>query len=132
RNLKQVFKEPYKNVVVPILKWQLSKELNRLHELSGSENPTVDWNLEEDDSQLAQIIRHLNGNLGVGESILYTERASPSVMGSIGTSIMGTPVHLSISGGVDMVDIRRIQIYRKDSNTFQIYDDFGHGKGWSM
>lgn len=132
RDLKQVFKEPYKNVVVPVLKWQLSKELNRLHELRSSENPQVDWSLEEDDSQLAQIIRHLNDNLGVGESILYTERASPSVMGSMGTSLMGTPVHLSISGGVDMVDIRRIQIYRKDKSTFQIYDDFGHGQGWSV
>src|SRR5690606_33132108 len=132
RNLKQVFKEPYKNVVVPIIKLQLRKQLDRLHDVGASENPGVDWNLDEDNSELAQIIKHLNEHLGVGESILYTERASPALSGSMSTSLMGTPVHLSISGSVDAIDIRRIQIYRKDQSTFQIYDDFGHGRGWSI
>ena len=131
-NLKQVFKEPYKNIVVPIIKWQLSKHLNRIRDIGNSENPNVDWNLDDDNSELAKIIRHLNSNLGVGESILYTIRANPTLSASIGTSIMQTPVHLSLSGSVDSVDIRRIQIYRKDQNTLQIYDDFGHGKGWSI
>lgn len=132
RNLKQVFKEPYKNVVVPIIKLQLRKHLDNLHSLSDSTNPNVDWSLDEDNSELAQIIGHLNSNLGIGESILYTERVSPALMGSVSTSLMNTPVHLSLSGGVEMTDIRRIQIYRKDKNTLQIYDDFGHGKGWSI
>lgn len=132
RGLKQVFKEPYKNIVVPLIKWQMSKELDRIHNLRDSQDPNTDWNLDDDDSQLAQIVRHLNENLGVGESILYTERAAPSLAASMSTSLMGTPVHFSLSGSADMLDIRRIQIYRKDNKTLQIYDDLGHGEGWSV
>tara|TARA_R110000868_G_scaffold259437_2_gene517684 strand:+ start:1201 stop:4317 length:3117 start_codon:yes stop_codon:yes gene_type:complete len=132
RDLKQVFKEPYKNVVVPLIKWQMSKELDRIHALRDSQDPNTDWSLENDDSELAKIVRHLNSNLGVGESILYTERASPSIGASMGTSLMGTPIHFSLSGSADIVDLRRIQIYKKDNKTLQIYDDLGHGEGWSV
>ena len=132
RDLKQVFKEPYKNVVVPLIKWQMSKELDRIHALRDSQDPNTDWSLENDDSELAKIVSHLNSNLGVGESILYTERASPSIGASMGTSLMGTPIHFSLSGSADIVDLRRIQIYKKDNKTLQIYDDLGHGEGWSL
>ncbi|PIQ56076.1 MAG: hypothetical protein COW01_05465 [Bdellovibrionales bacterium CG12_big_fil_rev_8_21_14_0_65_38_15] len=132
RSLKNVFKEPYKNIVVPLIKWQMSKKLDELADLRNSENPNQDWSLDEDDSELAQIVKHLNENLGVGESVLYTERVMPTIGASLGASLMGTPVHLSLSGSADVVDIRRIQIYKKDKKTLQIYDDLGHGQGWSL
>lgn len=131
-SLKNAFKEPYKNVIVPILKHQLSKELDRLHDLKNSDNPNVDWNLQEENTPLANIIAHLNKKLGVGESIIMSEKMNPSIVGSLGTTLMGTPVHLSLSGGVDYVQIRRIQIYRKSANVFQVYDDIGNGTGWSL
>lgn len=130
--LKQVFQEPYQNIVVPLIKWQLAKRIKRLSELGNSENPQVDWNLDEDNSALAEIVRHINEKLGVGESIIYTERITGSAGASGGTTIMGTPLHLSVSGSVDDVTIRRIQIYRKSKNILQVYDDFGNGKGWSV
>lgn len=133
RNLKQVFEEPYKNVVVPLMKWQLTKELNRLHELSESEDPTVDWSLKDDNSALSKVIGHINNNLGVGESLLYVERVNPLLGGSASASaFMGMPVGVKLSGSVDSVDVRRVQIYRKNAKTIQIYDDIGHGRGWSI
>src|SRR5690606_6954817 len=33
---------------------------------------------------------------------------------------------------LEAVDIRRIQVYKKDNKTLQIYDDLGHGAGWSI
>lgn len=131
-SLKNAFKEPYKNVIVPILKLQFAKELDKLQDLKNSDNPNVDWNLQEEDTPLANIIAHLNNKLGVGESIIMSEKMNPSVVGSLGTTLMGTPVHLSLSGGVDYVQIRRIQIYRKSATIYQVYDDIGNGSGWSL
>lgn len=133
RNLKQVFQEPYKNVVVPLMKWQLTKELNRLHDLADSSDPTVEWSLKDDESPLSKVIGHINNNLGVGESLLYVERINPLLGGSAqAAAFMGMPVGVKLSGSVDSVDVRRVQIYRKNAKTIQIYDDIGHGRGWSV
>lgn len=133
RNLKQVFQEPYKNVVVPLMKWQLTKELNRLHELGDSKDPTVEWSLKDDESPLSKVIGHINNNLGVGESLLYVERLNPLLGASASAAaFMGMPVGVKLSGSVDTVDVRRVQIYRKNAKTIQIYDDIGHGRGWSI
>lgn len=132
RNLKQVFKEPYKNLLVPLIKWQLRKELDRLHTIGQSQHHDVDWDLKKDNSALSQIIRHINETLGVGESLIYTERLSPVLSGSISSTMMGTPVTFRLNAQADMVELRRIQIYRKDSKTIQVYDDRGDGIGWSV
>jgi len=132
RSLKNVFKEPYRNIMVPLIKWQLGKELLRLHTLGASANGTVDWDLEKDDSALSQLISHLNDHLGVGESLIYTERLNPVASGAVEASLMGSPVRLRLSAGVNEVDVRRVQIFRKDTKTFQVYDDHGDGRGWSL
>jgi hypothetical protein len=133
RSLNEVFKEPYKNVVVPLMKWQLTKELNRLHELRDSTDTETDWDIKDDESPLSRIITHINRNLGVGESLLYVERLSPLVGGSAHTpSLMGMPVGVKLMASADVLQVRRVQIYRKDAKTIQIYDDIGHGRGWSI
>lgn len=132
RNLKNVFKEPYKNVVVPLLRWQLGKHMDRLHELGDSPNREVDWDIEKDDSKLSEIMKHISKSLGVGESIIFTERMNPTISTNLNTTMMGTPVTFSLNASADVLEIRRIQLYRKDAKTLHIYDDIGHGKGWSV
>ncbi|HXH31340.1 MAG TPA: hypothetical protein VNJ01_11050 [Bacteriovoracaceae bacterium] len=133
KNLKQSFKEPYKNIAVPLIKWQLGKDLDRLKSLGSSTNPDVDWNLKKDDSSLSQVMEHLNQNLGVGESLLFMERLVP-VVGIAGKTngLFQVPVDLKVQLSSDMLLIRRTQLYRKDAKTIQIYDDVGHGLGWSV
>lgn len=132
RNLKNVFKEPYKNVVVPLLRWQLGKHMDRLHELGDSPNREVDWNLENDESKLSEIMNHISKSLGVGESIIFTERMNPTLSTNVNTTMLGTPVTFSLNASADILVIRRIQLYRKDSKTLHIYDDVGNGRGWSV
>lgn len=131
-SLKDAFKEPYKNIIVPLLKHQLARQIDKLHQLKDSNNPNYDWSLQEKDSPMAAIVSHLNKKLGVGESLIMSEKINPNIMGSLSTSLMGTPVHFSMTGGIDYVQIRRIQIYRKSADIFQIYDDVGNGAGWTL
>ena len=133
KNLKQAMKEPYKNIAVPLIKWQLGKDLQRLKELSESENTAVDWNIKEEDSALSQMIGHINDNLGVGESLLFMEKLVPVTAASAKmTEFLGSPLDLKVQGSTDVVLVRRTQIYRKDAKTIQVYDDVGHGYGWSF
>lgn len=132
RSLKNAFKEPYQNVAVPFLKMQLGRNLDRLHTLGTSSTGTVDWDIEKEDSKLSKLITHINKNLGVGESIIFTERMQPTISGNINTTMMGTPVVFKLNASADILELRRIQLYRKDTKTIHIYDDKGHGRGWSV
>lgn len=132
RNLRNVFREPYKNIIVPLLQMQLGRTLRRLEELGRSTNGTTDWNLEEDNSRLSQLMTHINENLGVGESLIFTERLQPMVSTNLDTALMGTPVRFRLNSSADILEIRRIQIFRKDAKTLQIYDDKGHGRSWTL
>ena len=132
RNLRNVFREPYKNVVVPLLRMQLGRNLDALHDLGASTNGTTDWNLEQDNSRLSQLITHINANLGVGESIIFTERLQPTIGASLDTAMLGTPVRFRLNASADILEIRRIQIYRKDAKTIQVYDDKGHGRSLNI
>ena len=132
KNLKDALKEPYQNLAVPLLKWQVKRDLGRIKSLANSKNPNVDWDVKNEDSELAEIISHLNKNLGVGESLLYTETLNPN-LGIQGVSNdMVIPLQIRLAASANATLIRRIQIYRKNAGTIQVYDDYGHGLGWSF
>jgi hypothetical protein len=42
------------------------------------------------------------------------------------------PINSRIAASANATLIRRIQIFRKDSSTIQVYDDHGHGTGWTF
>lgn len=132
RNLKDALKEPYRNMAVPLLKWQINKDLKRLKDLASSKDPNSDWDLKKDDSELSQIITHLNKNLGVGESLLYTENLAPFLGAQAIFNNMVLPLNVRLAASANVTLIRRVQIYRRDANTIQVYDDYGHGKGWTF
>ncbi len=106
--------------------------MGRIKSLANSKNPNVDWDVKNEDSELAEIISHLNKNLGVGESLLYTETLNPN-LGIQGVSNdMVIPLQIRLAASANATLIRRIQIYRKNAGTIQVYDDYGHGLGWSF
>lgn len=87
--------------------------------------------MDKDDSALSEIMDHFNKKLGVGESILYTETISPSVAAS-GKTGQIFPVELKANASATITTLRRIQFYRKNAKTIQVYDDVGNGLGWSF
>jgi len=127
KTLKESFKEPYKNVIVPLIKRNLAKRFDELaavkdQEIGELDEDEVDPRLEVIEGLLLEI----NEGLGVGETLLITDRITPQLMGNGGANIMGTRV--SLSAGVSGVFIKRLQIYRKDASTIQIYEDKGKGR----
>ena len=132
KNLKQAMQEPYKNMVVPLLKWQISKDLERIKALENSTNPD-DLDIKKENSKLAEIMKHLGQNLGVGESLIYSENIGPSAgVHAQAKNFLGSAVNAKGSVTTTSTLIRRIQIFRKDAKTIQVYDDTGHGTGWSV
>lgn len=132
RNLKSAMKEPYRNIAVPLLRWQVKNKIKKISKLESSENPDQDWNLKEEDSALAEIVSALNTKLGVGESLIFTESFVPQINGQASTNSFLAPVDFSAQASVNENIIRRIQILRKDSKTIQVYDDRGFSRGFSF
>ncbi|MBC96840.1 MAG: hypothetical protein CME63_03765 [Halobacteriovoraceae bacterium] len=132
KTLKESFKEPYKNLIVPLIKKKLAE---KFYELSEVKNESLDRELEEDEVDprmeiIESLLEEVNQSLGVGETLLITDRITPQLMGTGGASVMGTRV--SLSGGISGVFVKRLQIYRKDASTIQIYEDRGRGKNLLM
>ncbi len=129
KTLKASFKEPYKNLLVPIMKLQLKKKLNDLASIADANTEEVEEG--ETDPRLSaieELLDIINTQLGVGESILVTDRLTPNLMVQGGTNIMKTSVSLGL--GVSAVVMRRLHLYRKDAKTIQVYED--KGKGWTL
>jgi hypothetical protein len=133
RNLKDAmnpYKNPYRNIAVPMLKWHLKRDLQDIADLKNSKNPQ-DIDLKKKDSQLNELVKLLNNTLGIGESLLFTETVSPDIKASANTGEV-FPVIVKAQASANVNVTRRIQIYRKDSKTIQVYDDGGNSRGWSF
>ncbi|MFT6069844.1 MAG: hypothetical protein ACJAT2_000858 [Bacteriovoracaceae bacterium] len=170
KTLKSSFKEPYKNIIVPLIKLnlkrhvqclaefkegELSKNCNEyLEEIEAEETDdsastdteeTTDIDEdalpeEEDDEVseeerlkkklLGKMMAHINESLGVGESIIITEKIVPNV----NLKVNAGHLHWKIGVGVgsEVVVVRRLHLYRKDADHIQIYDDNGKALGFSM
>lgn len=129
KTLKASFKEPYRNLLVPIMKLQLKKRFNELSKISEAQEEEVGE--EDQDSRLSaieELLEVINTQLGVGESILVTDRLTPSLMFQGGLNIMETRVSMGI--GTNGLLVRRLHLYRKDAKTIQVYED--KGKGWTF
>tara|TARA_R110002072_G_scaffold1989_1_gene16258 strand:- start:32516 stop:35629 length:3114 start_codon:yes stop_codon:yes gene_type:complete len=127
RSLKASFKEPYKNMYVPLLKRNIKKELKKLTKLANQEGEVDE---EEKNKLLAEIIEVINENLGVGESLIMTSRIVPSALLSGRLFVYDTSVSLGV--GTDKVFLKRMHFYRKDTDTIQIYDDKGNAFSLKM
>lgn len=123
KSLKASFKVPYKNMVVSLLKKDLQKNLNRLRQF---EEKGQEVNNEERSAFLKGFLTDLNKTLGVGESLILTEKLTPKGLVSGGNSILKTRFSVATSSEIAM--LRRVHIYRKDAKTIQVYDDRAKAK----
>lgn len=132
RNLKAAMQEPYRNIAVPLLKWQVANNLRRTQRLQDSTDQENDWNIKEENSALSKLVMDLNRKLGVGESLIFTETITPQTNIQASTNAAIAPVDFQAQASVSENIVRRIQIYRKDAKTIQVYDDEGFSRGWTF
>lgn len=129
KTLKASFKEPYRNLLVPIIKMQLKRKLNELAEISTTASAPV--GVDDTDPRLVaieELLEVINSQLGVGESILVTDRLTPNLAFQGGLNMMDTRV--SMGSGLSGLMVRRLHLFRKDAKTIQVYED--KGKGWTF
>lgn len=128
KTLKESVKEPYKNIVVPLLKRSLQNDAQRLADYIRDNpqdpNATDDEQGEQRQEDLSNIMTDLNKSLGVGESIIVTERITPSIGASARMVIIDGGLS-SIGADLAGLLIKRLHFFRKDAKTLQVYVDNG-------
>lgn len=125
KTLKASFKEPYKNMIVPLLKRNLRKSLSQLADLPNQEGDADEDGVDPRLKAIEGFLSDINESLGVGESLLVTDRLTPSALLTGSFNLMDT--RFSLSGGANGVIVRRLHLYRKDPTTIHVYEDLGHG-----
>ena len=121
KTLKASLKEPYKNMFVPLLKKSLKDDYLTLAELKNAEGKD-----EERAKKIQEVMKEIEMNLGVGESLILTDRIMPTLSFDLNYSqgIIGAGV--GVSGSVAV--IKRIHFYKKAPQILQIFDDKGKVK----
>ena len=117
RSLKESLKQPYKNMVVSLFKKNLEERLIELGNLGEMQDQ------EQRNEKTKLLADEINKSLGVGESLIISEKLTPSFLGKGSYSWAKTRVSLAVD--TRAVLIKRIHIYRKDADTIQVYVDNG-------
>ncbi len=117
--LRQSLKEPYKNMIVPYFQRKLKNGLNDLGKMEG-----------EDSDQIGQLMDYVNEHLGVGETLITTEKIdlSAAAQASLIKDIHKFTLGVNTTGVV----IKRTQIYRKSADIIQVYVEDGASKGMGI
>lgn len=115
----QMWKYPFKNMIVPLLKRKVGKLLDGVESLPDDETGRA---------QLELIVNELKDNLDIGESFLITDSigAGLSVFG--GVSFYNQLLRIDAGVTPSATVISRLHIFRKDEDTFQVYKDLGNIK----
>ncbi len=117
KSIKAAVKEPFKNIVVPLLKKDFAKTLD----VVAAMNPGTEVS-EEMQNLITSTMGEFSKQLGVGESILITDALSKTAAATAGYGLAkNIDIYAALSAS--KVNIRRLQIFRKDDNTIQIYRD---------
>lgn len=125
KSLKASLKEPYKNMFVGLLKRSLKEKFFSLAELKKS-NPAA----EERTKQIQELLKEIDKNLDVGESLLITDRIMPTAAVKLNFTQGLIGAGIGVSGGAHI--IKRIHLYKKNPKTLQIYDDSGFVKNLDL
>lgn len=118
KSLKESLKEPYVNMIVPYLKSKLSKSLAGM----GSD--------EADEEETQKFYDLLGKYLGVGESLIITEKITPQALLGGSATMLDTRVSLSLS--TDYITLKRIHLNRESSDIIQVYIDNGNALGLQL
>lgn len=118
-SIKKALKEPFHNMMVPWLKKNQSTPLDKVLALEDQQEKL---GAEEFDKQLKAALAEFKGKLGVGESIIIQTSLAPNL--SFGAAYgLARNVQLLAQMKDSLTVLSRIQIFRKDENTLQIYRD---------
>ncbi|MCK5884306.1 MAG: hypothetical protein KAG61_11500 [Bacteriovoracaceae bacterium] len=117
--LKESLKEPYKNMIVPYYQRKLQKGLSNLGNFEG-----------ENQDEINDLMDYVNKNLGVGETLITTERVglSAALQATLRKEIHAFTVRGSAAG----ILIKRTQIYRKSADQIQVYIENGSSRGMGI
>ena len=117
KSIKAAIKEPFKNIVVPLLKKDFARTLDAVAALSPGATVTPEMQ-----TLITTTMGEFTKQMGVGESILITDSLSKTAGATVGYGISKN-IDAYAALNASKVNIRRLQIYRKDDNTIQIYRD---------
>lgn len=128
KSLKDVFKEDYRNMFVPILKKNLRKVL--LKASKNFDESDGAYTAEEEQTYYSEVIKNISKILNVGESLIITEKINPTIGGKVKVPLMDSAASVSLGTSYNDTRVKRLQILRKDAKTIQVYDDRGYGNGF--
>lgn len=123
QSLKKSMKEPYKNMIVPLLLRGLGHKIDKLSTATA----------QNQDALLQTVAQDLKSAIGVGESFIITDAIVPRVFAEGEFSISqayGLDKHLlSVYGRAQAqrLMMTRFHLHRADEHTFHIYQDYGKG-----
>ncbi len=118
--LKKSLKEPYKNMIVPLLLRNLGKKIDKLVKTD-----------KPNDTLMMSVVGDLKNSLSVGESFIITDSIVPQIYTEAElsvTELIGLPKNLlKVYGKIQAqrMILTRFHLHRPDENTFQIYQDYG-------
>ncbi len=120
--LKKSLKEPFKNLLVPMLLKNIGKKIDKLTSVTKPDN-----------ALMMSVIGDLKNSLSVGESFIITDSVVPSIYTEAELSVsqlLGLPkpllkVYAKIQAA--RMILTRFHLHRPTEDSFQIYQDYGKG-----
>jgi hypothetical protein len=120
-SLKKSMKEPYKNLLIPLLLRNLAQKIDMLKGASGEQNEAL----------LQQVAAELKGSLAIGESFIITDSLIPRIFAEAVTSVTQyffldkrlLQIYARVQS--EALIMARFHLFRADENTFHVYQDKG-------
>ncbi len=119
KSVKKANRYPFKNAAVPFFIRSSAHRLNPLFEDGFGNLPE-----EEKRKVYSQALQDFKEKIATGESIIITDSLVGEQKAS-GKVNLYKLIDLSAAAAASELIIRRLHIYRKDDETFQVYQDFG-------
>lgn len=121
QSLKKSIKDPYKNMLVPLVIRNLAKKIDDIDTVTGAEQERM----------MTSIVGELKSALAVGESFIITDSLVPKLFaeGSISLSMFMfmDPAMLKVHARIqsERMKLTRFHFHRASENIFHIYQDYG-------
>jgi hypothetical protein len=119
-SIQKALRYPYRNIMVPLVKRDYGKLLQRAAEVAIDPNADEEVKIKA----IQEAMRPFKDNMEIGESLLVTDSiatgAGLKAMASQGNLVKAT---LSLVPGFQVVS--RFHVHRRSENDFQIYRDIG-------
>lgn len=121
QSLKKSIKEPYKNMLVPLVIRNMAKKIDDLDTVTGDAQVAL----------MTSVIGELKSALAVGESFIITDSLVPKIFaeGSLSLSMFMflDPAMLKVNAKIqsERMMLTRFHFHRASDNVFHVYQDYG-------